>query len=194
MTWPVAENLPSRRHPRRRRSCRRASPPSSRARRATSRPAIAAALDYAACCASSFSSSTRRRAGRQRDGAASAQQRPLHDRRLRHARSSSSRCARWPACRSARTRQHRPAVMLNLLGDLWFDATATRARRASPTGRAVLRIRGASCTCTARPSARRGRKMGHVTCLGATLERGARGGARDPRDARHPRRRPAATL
>ena len=58
--------------------------------------------------------------------------------------------------------------MVNLLGDIWF-AAPTRRRRASRTGRACCAIRRRSSTSTARPSPRRGRKMGHVTCLAPTL-------------------------
>ena len=63
-------------------------------------------------------------------------------------------------------RQHSPAIMLNLLGDLWFDAGGARARR--PTGPACWRCPAPTCTCTASPSARPGRKMGHLTITGAT--------------------------
>ena len=49
------------------------------------------------------------------------------------------------------TRQHEPAVMVNLLGDLWFDDAARGAARARLDARAA-RTRRRSCTSTARPS------------------------------------------
>jgi len=66
------------------------------------------------------------------------------------------------------TRQHTPAVMVNLLGDLWFDGETTAPRepdwsRALAHGLAKLHLYG-------KREPRRGRKMGHVTCLGETLE------------------------
>ena len=67
------------------------------------------------------------------------------------------------------TRQHTPAVMVNLLGDIWFDERRAR-RRASPTGRACSRHPRAKLHLYGKREPRRGRKMGHVTCLGATLD------------------------
>jgi 5-(carboxyamino)imidazole ribonucleotide synthase len=66
------------------------------------------------------------------------------------------------------TRQHTPAVMVNLLGDIWFDGDASVPRepdwpRALAHGLAKLHLYG-------KREPRRGRKMGHVTCLGDTLE------------------------
>jgi 5-(carboxyamino)imidazole ribonucleotide synthase len=66
------------------------------------------------------------------------------------------------------TRQHTPAVMVNLLGDIWFDGDASAPRepdwpRALAHGLAKLHLYG-------KREPRRGRKMGHVTCLGETLE------------------------
>jgi 5-(carboxyamino)imidazole ribonucleotide synthase len=52
-----------------------------------------------------------------------------------------------------------PAVMLNLLGELWFDAGRPRL----PNFEAVLRIAGASLHLYGKRDARAGRKMGHVT-------------------------------
>ena len=48
-------------------------------------------------------------------------------------------------------RQHSPAVMLNLLGDLWFAAPARPAAHAA-TGPPCWRCPARTCTCTARPS------------------------------------------
>src|SRR5690348_9650900 len=66
------------------------------------------------------------------------------------------------------TRQHTPAVMLNLLGDLWFvheggDPREPQWPRVLAHPRAKLHLYG-------KREPRRGRKMGHVTCLGATLD------------------------
>jgi 5-(carboxyamino)imidazole ribonucleotide synthase len=67
------------------------------------------------------------------------------------------------------TRQHTPAVMVNLLGDLWFDGPGAKTAR-EPTWREVLKEPQAKLHLYGKAEARRGRKMGHVTCLGATLE------------------------
>ncbi len=67
------------------------------------------------------------------------------------------------------TRQHTPAVMVNLLGDIWFDdATATTPRE--PDWNAVLRHPAAKLHLYGKAQPRRARKMGHVTCLGATID------------------------
>ena len=67
------------------------------------------------------------------------------------------------------TRQHTPAVMVNLLGDLWFDGPGAKSPR-EPVWRDVLKEPQAKLHLYGKAEARRGRKMGHVTCLGATLE------------------------
>jgi len=66
------------------------------------------------------------------------------------------------------TRQHTPAVMVNLLGDIWFDGPATAPRE--PAWPEVLAEPQAKLHLYGKAEARRGRKMGHVTCLGDTLE------------------------
>ena len=66
------------------------------------------------------------------------------------------------------TRQHTPAVMLNLLGDIWFAAADASARE--PDWTRVLAHPQAKLHLYGKREPRRGRKMGHVTCLGATLE------------------------
>ena len=66
------------------------------------------------------------------------------------------------------TRQHTPAVMINLLGDLWF-ADATAAPR-EPAWYEVLRHPLAKLHLYGKAEPRRGRKMGHITCLGDTLD------------------------
>jgi len=67
------------------------------------------------------------------------------------------------------TRQHTPAVMVNLLGDLWFDSAEGGSAR-EPPWREVLAQSQAKLHLYGKSEARRGRKMGHVTCLGDTLE------------------------
>ncbi len=62
-------------------------------------------------------------------------------------------------------RQHSAAVMLNLLGDLWFDA---QGRERTPDWAGVLAIPGAHLHLYGKASARPGRKMGHLTLTAAT--------------------------
>ncbi len=66
------------------------------------------------------------------------------------------------------THQHGPAVMVNLLGDLWFANRDTRTPR-EPDWTRVLRHPQAKLHLYGKAEPRRGRKMGHATCLGATL-------------------------
>lgn len=56
-------------------------------------------------------------------------------------------------------RLHSPAVMLNLLGDVWLDAPTPGA----PDWAAVLALPGAHLHLYGKADARRGRKMGHLT-------------------------------
>jgi 5-(carboxyamino)imidazole ribonucleotide synthase len=58
-------------------------------------------------------------------------------------------------------RQHSPAVMLNLLGDLWFAAGASTP--VEPHWAAVLRLPGVHLHLYGKHAARPGRKMGHLT-------------------------------
>ncbi len=67
------------------------------------------------------------------------------------------------------TRQHEPAVMVNLLGDLWFEGPAATAPR-EPDWRAVLAHPQAKLHLYGKAEPRRGRKMGHVTCLAPTQD------------------------
>ena len=67
------------------------------------------------------------------------------------------------------TRQHTPAVMVNLLGDIWFAEAGSRTPR-EPDWNAVLRHPAAKLHLYGKAEPRRARKMGHVTCLGATLD------------------------
>jgi len=66
------------------------------------------------------------------------------------------------------TRQHTPAVMVNLLGDLWF-ADAAQSSPREPAWTEVLEHPAAKLHLYGKREPRRGRKMGHVTCLGETL-------------------------
>ncbi|HVO89659.1 MAG TPA: 5-(carboxyamino)imidazole ribonucleotide synthase [Casimicrobiaceae bacterium] len=66
------------------------------------------------------------------------------------------------------TTQHTPAVMVNLLGEVWFEGASTSPRE--PDWTAVLRHGSAKLHLYGKAEARRGRKMGHVTCLGTTLD------------------------
>jgi len=63
-------------------------------------------------------------------------------------------------------RQHSPAIMLNLLGDLWFDAHGAER---TPDWCAVLALPGAHLHLYGKTEARRGRKMGHLSFTGADL-------------------------
>ncbi|MDP2448288.1 5-(carboxyamino)imidazole ribonucleotide synthase [Polaromonas sp.] len=63
-------------------------------------------------------------------------------------------------------RQHSPAIMLNLLGDLWFDA-ADQLR--TPDWQAVLALPGTHLHLYGKLEARAGRKMGHLTVTGADV-------------------------
>jgi len=65
------------------------------------------------------------------------------------------------------TRLLTPAVMLNILGDVWFDDNGSYRE---PDWAAVLAVPEAKLHLYGKDEARRGRKMGHVTCLGASLE------------------------
>ena len=99
----------------------------------------------------------RRQAARQRVRAAGPQHRPLDDRRRRRRASSRTTCARSSACRSGRPTRFAPAVMLNLIGG------------APPRRRSCSRCPARTCTSTARQP-RPGRKLGHVTLVGASEE------------------------
>ncbi len=63
-------------------------------------------------------------------------------------------------------RQHSPAIMLNLLGDLWFDA---QGQARTPDWQAVLALPGAQLHLYGKLEARPGRKMGHLTLMGADV-------------------------
>jgi 5-(carboxyamino)imidazole ribonucleotide synthase len=61
-------------------------------------------------------------------------------------------------------RQLAPAAMVNVLGDVWWRDGQKR----EPDWAAVAAIPGAKLHLYGKREARRGRKMGHVTCLGST--------------------------
>ena len=65
-------------------------------------------------------------------------------------------------------RQHSAAVMLNLLGDLWFDAEGG-AR--TPPWRELLALPGAHLHLYGKTEPRAGRKMGHLTFTGVDATR-----------------------
>jgi len=58
-------------------------------------------------------------------------------------------------------RQHSAAVMLNLLGDLWFDGVDDHPK--NPPWQRVLALPGVHLHLYGKAEARRGRKMGHLT-------------------------------
>ncbi|WP_227767171.1 5-(carboxyamino)imidazole ribonucleotide synthase [Hymenobacter sp. 15J16-1T3B] len=60
-------------------------------------------------------------------------------------------------------RQHSPAIMLNLLGEVWFDAGG---QRRAPDWHAVLSLAGTHLHLYGKEHARAGRKMGHLTVTG----------------------------
>ncbi len=59
-------------------------------------------------------------------------------------------------------RQHSPAIMLNLLGDLWING-------ATPPWDQVLALPGAHLHLYGKLKASKGRKMGHLTLTGASV-------------------------
>jgi 5-(carboxyamino)imidazole ribonucleotide synthase len=64
-------------------------------------------------------------------------------------------------------RLHSPCVMLNLLGELWFDDDGEE-RDGGPDWRAVLALPGAHLHLYGKADARPGRKMGHLTVTAAS--------------------------
>ncbi|MFY7863315.1 5-(carboxyamino)imidazole ribonucleotide synthase [Roseateles sp.] len=64
-------------------------------------------------------------------------------------------------------RLHSPTVMLNLLGDLWFDAQGVER---TPPWDAVLALPGTHLHLYGKSSARVGRKIGHLNITAATAE------------------------
>ena len=64
-------------------------------------------------------------------------------------------------------RQHSPALMLNLLGDLWFAQGDTAV---TPAWDRVLALPGTHLHLYGKLDAKRGRKMGHLNITGASAE------------------------
>ena len=71
-------------------------------------------------------------------------------------------------------RQHSPAIMLNLLGDVWFDLNG---KPRTPDWAAVLALPGTHLHLYGKLDARPGRKMGHLNITGADVD-GVKAGAR----------------
>ncbi len=67
-------------------------------------------------------------------------------------------------------------IMLNLLGDLWFDPSSGNMRE--PDWPAVLAVPGAQLHLYGKAEARRGRKMGHVNVVGGSLQQARERAAR----------------
>ena len=70
-------------------------------------------------------------------------------------------------------RLHSPALMLNLLGDLWFD---DQGRQRAPAWDRLLALPGMHLHLYGKAEPRRGRKMGHLTVTAPSLAE-ARGAA-----------------
>jgi 5-(carboxyamino)imidazole ribonucleotide synthase len=64
-------------------------------------------------------------------------------------------------------RQHSPAIMLNLLGDLWFRGGDEER---TPAWAEVLALPGTHLHLYGKQSARAGRKMGHLNVTGSSVE------------------------
>ena len=63
-------------------------------------------------------------------------------------------------------RQHSPAIMLNLLGEVWFDA---HGQPRTPDWQAVLALPGTHLHLYGKLGPRPGRKMGHLNITGADV-------------------------
>ncbi|HEX4879798.1 MAG TPA: 5-(carboxyamino)imidazole ribonucleotide synthase [Limnobacter sp.] len=66
------------------------------------------------------------------------------------------------------TRQHSPAVMVNLLGDLWYQNDGTVRE---PAWEKVLALPEVKLHLYGKEQARVGRKMGHITVIAQSLDR-----------------------
>ncbi|MCI2809262.1 5-(carboxyamino)imidazole ribonucleotide synthase [Eoetvoesiella caeni] len=66
-------------------------------------------------------------------------------------------------------------VMLNILGDVWFDEAGMQRE---PDWAALLAVPNAKLHLYGKAEARRGRKMGHVNVLGGTLDQAREAAAR----------------
>ena len=71
-------------------------------------------------------------------------------------------------------RQHSPAIMLNLLGDIWPEhrngKTGSDPHNDAPDWAAVLALPGTHLHLYGKQYASRGRKMGHLNITGASIE------------------------
>ena len=68
-------------------------------------------------------------------------------------------------------RQHSPAIMLNLLGDVWFDDRfGKEGQLRTPDWQAVLALPGTHLHLYGKLDARPGRKMGHLNITGASVD------------------------
>jgi 5-(carboxyamino)imidazole ribonucleotide synthase len=65
-------------------------------------------------------------------------------------------------------RQHSPAIMLNILGDVWFPNGSTESQ--TPQWDQILALPGAHLHLYGKTIAKKSRKMGHLTLTGATVE------------------------
>lgn len=66
------------------------------------------------------------------------------------------------------TRLLSPAVMLNLLGDVWLSTADNNV--VEPDWQAVLALPGTSLHLYGKKEARRGRKMGHINVTAADID------------------------
>ena len=67
-------------------------------------------------------------------------------------------------------RQHSPAIMLNLLGELWPEVTPSGKGPTSPAWAQVMALPGTHLHLYGKLSARPGRKMGHLNITGPSPE------------------------
>lgn len=65
-------------------------------------------------------------------------------------------------------RQHSPAIMLNILGEVWFPKGCTESQ--TPPWDEIVALPGAHLHLYGKKDAKKGRKMGHLTITGATVE------------------------
>jgi len=70
----------------------------------------------------------------------------------------------------AQPRQHSPAVMLNLLGDIWKQLGSDPNCPNPPAWNKVLALPGAHLHLYGKSEARKGRKMGHLTITASTAD------------------------
>lgn len=64
-------------------------------------------------------------------------------------------------------RQHSPAIMLNILGDVWYEGGSGAMRE--PAWDRILALPGAHLHLYGKAQARRARKMGHITFVAPTM-------------------------